>query len=251
MISAPFHFRTRRPRSRAFTLIELLAVIGIIILLVGITIPAIKSLSKSNDQSQSVNLVRSMISTARAIAISQHRPVGVVFFEESPTYSLPVNSNRTAMQLFIEDYNQVSVVAGTRYVYYSTAREYLPAGVKLASLSDAGSFVEAGDPTSTSPARAILFDANGQLLLRGGLCSWLTNGGTAGQYPKAYGDWNFIGYSTGNLPNGQPGNSYSSPGFFLFSKAEYDAQPAASKAAWLKKNASVIIVNSNTGGVLR
>ena len=58
-------------RREAFTLLELLIVIGIIVVLAAITVPAIKGLTKSNDNGQSVNLVRAMLSSARAIAVSQ------------------------------------------------------------------------------------------------------------------------------------------------------------------------------------
>src|SRR5436305_1730209 len=76
---------------RAFSLIELLTVMAIIAILAALTLPAIKSLAKSNDQSQATNLVRSLIGSARSIAIAQHRMAGVVFFEESTQYSRPVN----------------------------------------------------------------------------------------------------------------------------------------------------------------
>lgn len=244
-------------RGRGFTLIELLAVIGIIILLVGLSIPAIKSLSKSNDNSQAVNLVRSMITNARSIAISQHRPAGVVFFEETPTYSMPVNGGQTAMQIFVENYGQTNSAAGiTEYTYYSSTRQYLPAGIRLAALTDiAAASVETGDATSSRPARAILFDANGELVLRGGLGTAMATGPVpaTGKYPQAYGDWGFVNRSSGLLWSGAAGNAYSSPGFFLYNKAEFDAQPTDPlvRAAWLKKNAGVVIVNGNTGGVLR
>ena len=63
------------------------------------------------------------------------------------------------------------------------------------------------------------------------------------------GDWNFLVLG-GYAPNGTT-DAQSSPGFFLFNKAEYDAQPAANRITWLKRNATVVIVNANTGGVLR
>ncbi|HEY4330477.1 MAG TPA: prepilin-type N-terminal cleavage/methylation domain-containing protein [Phycisphaerae bacterium] len=235
-------------RSPAFTLIELLVVIAVIVVLVGITIPAIKSLTKSNDQSQSVNIVRSLISSARSIAISQHRRAGIVFFEETSTFSLPVNSDRTAMQVFVEDYDQTwvprSAFPVVGFTYYSVMRQYLPAGVKLAALTDvAGANVETGDSTvpSNGAARAILFDANGSLLLNVYLYTRPTGSGTPGVYPKAFGDWKFFG----------PPTARPSPGFFLYNKNDYDNQAAANRTDWLKKNATVVIVNGNTGGMLK
>jgi prepilin-type N-terminal cleavage/methylation domain-containing protein len=238
-----------RRRARAFTLIELVVVIAIIAILAAMTVPAIKSLSKSNDISQATNVVRSMISNARSIAVAQHRMAGIVFFDETSTYSSPVHGNQTALQLIVESFDQSGVPAGNAgFVYYSTQRQYLPEGVRLASLSDnalgAGN-VETGDVALGTPgARAILFDANGDLVLRGGLITPPISGGpTPGSYAdnSAYGDWRFDGSSAAR----------SYPGFFLFNSVEYQAQSAGNRPSWLKKNSSVIIVNANTGGVLR
>src|SRR4051794_40571748 len=121
---------------RAFTMIELLVVMAIIVILISIAVPAARSLSKNNDENQATNLVRSMISNARAIAISQHRAAGVVFFEETTRFSRPANSGQTAMQIFVEDFDQLRYPphpAGlTFYMYYSTGRTYLPGGVRVA-----------------------------------------------------------------------------------------------------------------------
>ncbi|HEY4330478.1 MAG TPA: prepilin-type N-terminal cleavage/methylation domain-containing protein, partial [Phycisphaerae bacterium] len=90
----------------AFTLLELLVVIAVLVVLCGMTMPAIKSLTRGNGISQASNQVRAAISQARAIAIAQHRQAGIVFFDETSQYSLPVNTTQTAFQIIIEDYNQ-------------------------------------------------------------------------------------------------------------------------------------------------
>jgi prepilin-type N-terminal cleavage/methylation domain-containing protein len=236
-----------RTGAGAFTLIELLTVIAIIALVTTITVPAIRSLGKSNDLTQATNLVRAMITNARAIAIAQHRPAGVVFFEETGTYAQPVHGGRTAMQLFVEAFDQTTVAppaGATRYAYSNSARQYLPDGVRLASLTDVSDFthknVEAGD---TGGARVILFDAQGELVLRDRLWTDPTPG-AKGSYPMAYGDWKF---------DGTP-NARSYPGFFLYNKTEFEAQPTSppdARVNWLKKNSKAVIVNGNTGGILK
>ncbi len=244
-------------RERAFTLMELLVVIAIIGILVGITVPTVKNLTKSNDQSQAVNLIRAFISSARGIAVSQHRMAGVVFFEETGQYSRPVNSGQTAMQLFVEDYNQnyPTIVNGaTVFVTYSSQRQYLPSNIKLAALNEGGGTFT-GENTSTAAARAILFDSNGQLLLRSGLATPIP-AGAPGTYPQAYGDWNFI-FPDFKTVAGVAGNAFSSPGFFIYNKSDYDDQGLnqssatdLARAAWIRQNSDVVTVNGFTGGVI-
>jgi prepilin-type N-terminal cleavage/methylation domain-containing protein len=233
----PHPLRQRRELF-AFTLIELLVVIAIIVVISSIALPALRNIAKSNDQGQATSLLRGVISSARANALSQHRMAGVVFFEESTQYSQPVHRSRTAVQLIVEAYDQSSFAPGTiGCEYFSAARQYLPEGVKLAALTDNPTInVETGD----TGARVILFDANGELVLRGGLVT-LPPSGPPGAYPMAYGDWRLVGTI----------NSRSSPGFFLYNKVEYDNQPDDQKINWLKRNSTVILVNANTGGVLR
>ncbi len=255
---AAAHFR-RRGGGRAFSLIELLVVIAIIAILSAIAIPAIKSLTKSNDQSQATNLVRAAIANARMIAVSQHRMAGVVFFEETVQYSRPVNSAQTAMQLFVEDYNQQQYflppntpapLGTTFFVPLSADRQYLPAGIKLATLSDVGSGLNvAENVVSGHPARAILFDSTGQLLLRGQLATpkLTAFGAVQGTYPYASGDWKFLN----EIPSTPAiSGAFTSPGFFLYNKTEFDAQSFAGETAlaqWLVRHADAVIVNGYTG----
>src|SRR6185295_4586985 len=104
---------------RAFTMMELLVVMAIIVIIVAIAVPAARAISKNNDENQATNLVRSMITNARAIAVSQHRPAGVVFFEETPKFSKPANGGQTAMQIFVEAFVQTpALVAGAGMTLY-------------------------------------------------------------------------------------------------------------------------------------
>ncbi len=66
--------RTVRP---AFTLIELMVVVGIIVLLVAITIPAIGPLLRSNEKSQVINTLRGLAATAQVAAEANGSPVGI------------------------------------------------------------------------------------------------------------------------------------------------------------------------------
>lgn len=250
----------RQTSAGGFTLIELLVVISILMVLAAVVMPAVKSLGKSNDLSQAANLVRAELASARSIAMARHTQAGVVFFEETAQYSLPVNGGQTAMQIFVEDYSQrlpgyllpggvyPPDAGATVFVQYSSSRQYLPRGIMLAGLGSAPGSIDA---PGSGIARAIVFDGDGNLITRSGMMTPPLNGGltTPGSYPKAYGDWNFINAVTG-IPSPSLWPS-SVPGFYLFNGDDFRAVAprltVAQQAGWMRQNADVILVNANTG----
>lgn len=269
--AAPF-----RSPPRGFTLIELLTVIAIIVLLAGLSFPAIRSMTKSNDQSQSVNVVQAMVTSARNIAVTQRRMAGVVFFEETPQNASPANTLQTAMQLIVEDYDQrrdgtgsdttlnysrgggkFAVDVGmTVFVAYNRERQYLPKGIRIATLSDSSNVVRMNEQQDAgSRARVVIFDADGQVLLRGFLTAPDPALGAqqAGQYPRAYADWGFLKPSD-NVQLGTGLNAYSSPGFFIYNQSDFESASLANdsaRAQWLINHADVLVVNTYTGNVNR
>ena len=64
---------------KAFSLVEMLVVVGIIAVLVGFTIPAINALQKSYDSTGADSMISAALATARTLAISNHNYVGVRF----------------------------------------------------------------------------------------------------------------------------------------------------------------------------
>lgn len=70
----------RRRRSlRSFSLIELLIVIGVMLALVAVTLPAFRSLKDSMRQSGGKNAVSAALNTARALAMREGRDVAAMF----------------------------------------------------------------------------------------------------------------------------------------------------------------------------
>lgn len=70
----------RQPhRRKAFTLIELLLAISIIILVAGMIVPMVSAFSGTSMVEQTVNEVRSYLLLARQQAVQYHRPVAVFF----------------------------------------------------------------------------------------------------------------------------------------------------------------------------
>src|SRR5665647_3820610 len=76
---------SRRPRAAGFTIIELVVVIAIMIILMAVTMPAIKSLTRNNNQKQAVNLLTSLIANAHAMALQTHMPAGLIVYEDPST----------------------------------------------------------------------------------------------------------------------------------------------------------------------
>lgn len=70
----------RRHRgARAFSLVELLVVMGVMIALVATTLPAFKALQESNRASNGINGVTAALNTARALAVRESRDTAVMF----------------------------------------------------------------------------------------------------------------------------------------------------------------------------
>jgi prepilin-type N-terminal cleavage/methylation domain-containing protein len=76
--------RPRRPR-RAFTLTELLVVMGIIIILALAAVPATRFIMGSRSIEGAQNIVTAMIGRARAQAVSDREPRGAFFFVDPAT----------------------------------------------------------------------------------------------------------------------------------------------------------------------
>lgn len=276
---------------RGFTLMELLVVMGIIITIVAISIPAVNTLTKGNSQRQAVNMVTAYIANARTIAMSTGRQAGVIFYEEKNNALTP-NSNQTAVQLIVEDPNQSSTIAGTTYTpaagcttFMPDTRyrvEYLPAGIKVATLDDSnvtGAFRQAEN--SSTQSRVVMFNGLGQLVLRNGICRsffqsattynlndvvqspltgfrFIAKAGSTGQTPpnstywtSITDDWNVASATSATSIS----SGVSSPGLVVYNgRAFNDAGVAgntANSAAWLQANADIVIVNAYTGNVIR
>jgi hypothetical protein len=126
----------------------------------------------------------------------------------------------------------------------------------MALNDDVSRGIMTGDDQSSSGTRgitrAVLFDPSGQMITRHGLARPDKGNGDPGTYPRAYGDWNFT-TKTGDMHMG-----VSSPGVFIVDMTDYAAQGFsagrendAARVDWIRRHASVVAVNANTGGILR
>jgi prepilin-type N-terminal cleavage/methylation domain-containing protein len=169
------------PRRRAFTLIEVLIVIGIIVLLIALAVPALSLISGSNSINGAENNVSAMLGRARSDAIALQKTTGVLFFIDPATQGV--------MMAEVQETDR-GVLPATIQVALDLVpdREFiaLPKGVSVqvvdnAELSGGGTGTRTDDgyigfnihrnggttdPANTMFGGVILFDAYGKLTSR-------------------------------------------------------------------------------------
>ena len=126
--------RARGPFEAAaggFTLIEMLAVIGIVLLITGFTVPAVVSLGKSNNLNTAARLVGNLLTVARSQAINGNSHIQVRVVTDQ---WLTAGSDDTTAH-----YRKISLwQRGSTETAFSqiTAWQMLPAGITLDSSPD-------------------------------------------------------------------------------------------------------------------
>ncbi|MEZ5405471.1 MAG: prepilin-type N-terminal cleavage/methylation domain-containing protein [Verrucomicrobiia bacterium] len=129
-------------QQHGFTLIELMAVIAIIALLSAISLPALKSVTTVSGKKGAISTLLSGFSQARSLAISQGRPVYMVFADASA----PEKYRHRSFAIYQQtDDGKSNIVAVSRW-------NFLPEGTALRN--DAQSFLAQLKPL-TFPCRAI------------------------------------------------------------------------------------------------
>lgn len=122
--------RTIPPRvRRAFTLIELLAVMGILVLLAVLTVAGVGRISKDARISTAVNRITAALGNARAIAIKDNAFVLVVFKPNWPTNADGSPANPDAKQtteIVIAKFTGESELFGDSSTVINLADRYLP-----------------------------------------------------------------------------------------------------------------------------
>jgi len=76
---------TRNPKSRGFTLVEMMVVVSIIIVLVSLAIPVVHALNGNNSLAAGSNRISAMLSVARSDAIINRQITGVFFYIDPVT----------------------------------------------------------------------------------------------------------------------------------------------------------------------
>ena len=86
-----------RGRSRGFTLLELLVVIGLIAILLVLVTPAFTTIKGAGDVTTAAYMIKDVLEQARTYAMANSTYVWVGFFEEDPTVSAPTNPRQAGV----------------------------------------------------------------------------------------------------------------------------------------------------------
>ncbi|MFM1889915.1 MAG: hypothetical protein RLZZ565_672, partial [Planctomycetota bacterium] len=119
----------RSRHRRAFTLIELLAVMGILVLLAVLTVAGVGRISKDARLSTAVNRITSALGNARAIAIKENALVLVVFRPNWPTNDdgSPANADaKQTTEIVIAKFTGEAEIFGNTSDRINLADRYLP-----------------------------------------------------------------------------------------------------------------------------
>src|SRR5438445_10998411 len=91
------HFRSQRERASAFTLLELLIVVGIIAVLLVLIAPAFTYIKGGNDVTSAAYTIKSVLDTARTYAKANDTYTWVGFYEENTENPASPNSDTPAV----------------------------------------------------------------------------------------------------------------------------------------------------------
>lgn len=157
-------------KHNAFSLVELLVVLGVIAALVAIAIPSIKAMQKSFDSTGAESMISTALSTARTIAISRQRYAGVRFqkayngdniidAEQYMIFIINDEDNTTLSDRFI-------AVEGYKPIKLPTNSGVMD--LKVGKDSDditANSMISSNDALTDTTAFSIIFSPAGKLVV--------------------------------------------------------------------------------------
>jgi prepilin-type N-terminal cleavage/methylation domain-containing protein len=251
-------------RRHAFTLIELMVVIGIMVIILAVSIPGLKAMTKGNDTAQATSMVSSLIANARSIAISQGRIAGVAFYEANSGKAgqtqaayvvqdivTSVNTNQNLFLMPLAGGTIQQLPRGAKIVGLQTADPINPASGNVGTLN-VGSTITA---VTTVPARVVLFDEGGQLLVRAKMVldapTSTTVQSTKDTLTSWATDWAGFWASTSQAPS-----NTSTPALVIYSDGEFtSANPSGTSQSvqnqWLLQHAKVLVINAYTGTVIQ
>lgn len=240
-----------RPRGRrAFTLTELLIVIGLIVLLVALAVPAFNLISGTRSIESAENQISAFVGATRAEAIGLQEKRGVFLFVDPgsdrltmvqvyyPPNVLPTNDNGVVIDLF-PNRDEVQ----------------LPLGVGLRAVPN-GNPSATNNPSGWDQFACIMFDGDGRLVQDPIKVPdpRTANGNALGRRlsPPSAGATTIT--NTLKALTSPPPNVLANIGFVLYDKpgfADQEARPSLEQNQWLLDNAVPILVNRYNGTLMR
>ena len=232
------HCFPRRFKRSAFTLNELLIVIGLMILAMSLALPAFNAISGARSVEASENQVSAYLAAARADAIGVQEPRGVIFFEEpggGRTVMAQIHYPKTPTQPYpVLD------------LYPGRDEMILPQGIGFRGVPNLKADVD--DYTRWPDYCIILFDGNGQLLID---TAYIPTTSNLAKRLAAGGGTTKVPLPLGTANGAAAGAVRSNIGFILFDAPAFGEQPAANQNGWLKDNANPYLLNRYNGTLLK
>jgi type II secretory pathway pseudopilin PulG len=222
-------------RRGGFTLTEILIVIGLILLVITLAIPALSVISGGRSVDAAQNQVSAVLARARQDAMGLQEPRGIIFFPDA-------NTGRTvAAEVYFKNWNNRSPLLE---LLPDREEMELPVGVGCQVVPN---FNGSGTPPFPTMG-LILFDGLGQVMIRPFYIQQ--------NIVQDINDPNFNALRSrfGALPPefpplGTAATPHTSQiGLLLYHRSEYDDAP--DKVAFLKDNATPVLINRYNGTLL-
>jgi len=282
--------RVYSPAASGFTLAELIVVMGLIVLLITLAVPAIRAMTGTKSEEAARNTLSAFLGRVRTEAIGLQQTQGVLFFIDQATQRVAAIQVQAAPQLASDNNGLTSNSHTDRYglIYLDAVPDrdvvYLPSGIRLQTIKDVsttylnkqrfqgfdpslpGSGSDSSGQTPLPVGGVILFDGTGRTIAAPyGLRLFDATPGGKGQTDLG----KLLHYSR-DWPAAnqvQPTVSYvvSQLGFVLFDKDQFstaataaggnELEPKKNAAPqleqWLDTNATPILINRNDGTLIR
>lgn len=232
MNTRPVKLSPPRQYAQAFTLNELLIVIALMVIIMGLAVPAFNAISGSRSIESAENQISAFLAAVRSEAIGLQEPRGVLMFEDS-------SSGRVVLiQVFYPPNSKPNID-----LFVGRDEMVLPGGVGLRGIPNQTQVV-GGVTTVTAYSQwpnwtLVMFDGSGHVML-----DTIT-------IPSASNLATRVGTPAPSKLTPLPTNLLSNLGFILFDRAEFNAQPAANQTKWLADNATPFALNRYNGSLLR